>query len=87
MSVLDDDEHNAYSLDVEDRQHGYPRLFHFGVEFVSSGEYRTLAAAIPRDCRTGQVPGRRGGRLERPPPTRSRTRQADATTTRRAQRA
>jgi hypothetical protein len=45
VSVSTDDEHNTYSLDVEDRSHGYPRVFHFGVEFVSSGEYRTLAAA------------------------------------------
>jgi len=45
VSVSRDDEHNTYSLDVEDRSHGYPRVFHFGVEFVSSGEYRTLAAA------------------------------------------
>src|SRR5688572_20613569 len=46
VSVSKDDEHNTYSLDVEDRSHGYPRTFHFGVEFVSSGEYRTLAAAF-----------------------------------------
>ena len=45
VSVSKDEEHNTYSLDVEDRSHGYPRVFHFGVEFVSSGEYRTLAAA------------------------------------------
>jgi DNA gyrase subunit B len=45
VSVSRDDEHNTYSLDVEDRSHGYPRVFHFGVEFVSSGEYRTLTAA------------------------------------------
>jgi DNA gyrase subunit B len=45
VSVSKDDEHNTFSLDVEDRSHGYPRVFHFGIEFVSSGEYRTLAAA------------------------------------------
>jgi DNA gyrase subunit B len=45
VSVTRDDEHNTYSLDVEDRSHGYPRVFHFGVEFVTSGEYRTLVAA------------------------------------------
>jgi len=45
VNVSRDDEHNTYSLDVEDRSHGYPRVFHFGVEFVTSGEYRTLAAA------------------------------------------
>jgi DNA gyrase subunit B len=45
VTVSRDDEHNAYSLDVEDRSHGYPRIFNMGVNFVSSGEYRTLAAA------------------------------------------
>jgi len=45
VTVSRDDEHNTYSLDVEDRSHGYPRVFHFGVEFVASGEYRTLSAA------------------------------------------
>jgi DNA gyrase subunit B len=46
VTVSRDDEHNAYSLDVEDRSHGYPRVFNFGVNFVSSGEYRTLSAAF-----------------------------------------
>ena len=45
VGVSKDEEHNTYSLDVEDRSHGYSRVFHFGIEFVSSGEYRTLAAA------------------------------------------
>jgi DNA gyrase subunit B len=45
VTVTRDNEHNAYSLDVEDRSHGYPRPFSFGVNFVSSSEYRTLAAA------------------------------------------
>jgi hypothetical protein len=46
VSVSRDDEHNTFTLDVEDRSHGYPRPFNFGVDFVSSGEYRTLAAAF-----------------------------------------
>src|SRR6187455_1404330 len=46
VSVSRDDEHNTFTLDVEDRSHGYPRPFSFGVDFVSSGEYRTLAAAF-----------------------------------------
>ncbi len=40
-----DEEHNAFSINIEDRSHGYPRRFDVGVDFVSSGEYRTLAAA------------------------------------------
>ena len=45
VEVTRDTEHNAFALTVEDRSLGYPRHFVFGVEFVSSGEYRTLAAA------------------------------------------
>lgn len=45
VNVGRDDEHNAFFLDVEDRSHGYPRKFVFGVDFVSAGEYRTLLAA------------------------------------------
>jgi len=42
VSVGRDEEHNAFFLDVEDRTHGYPRRFVLGVDFISSGEYRTL---------------------------------------------
>jgi DNA gyrase subunit B len=45
VTVGRDDEHNAFFIDVEDRSHGYPRRFVLGVDFISSGEYRTLAAA------------------------------------------
>ena len=40
-----DDEHNAFALAVEDRTQGYARHYPIGVDFISSGEYRTLAAA------------------------------------------
>jgi DNA gyrase subunit B len=63
VEVSRDTEHNTYRLAVEDRAHGYPRHFEFGIEFVSSGEYRTLAAAyreiqditFPVVVRTSQV--------------------------------
>jgi DNA gyrase subunit B len=45
VSVNRDEEHNAYYLAIEDRSHGYPRHFDMGVNFITSGEYRTLAAA------------------------------------------
>jgi DNA gyrase subunit B len=45
VAVARDDEHNAFYLDVEDRSHGYPRRFVLGVDFIASGEYRTLLAA------------------------------------------
>jgi DNA gyrase subunit B len=40
-----DEEHNAFELVVEDRSQGYPRKFKFGLEFIASGEYRTLHTA------------------------------------------
>jgi DNA gyrase subunit B len=43
--VSRDDEHNTFSLAVEDRALGYPRRYELGVDFITSGEYRTLLAA------------------------------------------
>ena len=46
VTVPRDEEHNAYYLAIEDRSHGYPRHFDIGVNFITSGEYRTLATAF-----------------------------------------
>jgi DNA gyrase subunit B len=45
VSVNRDAEHNVFDLDIEDRSQGYPRRYRIGVDFIASGEYRTLAAA------------------------------------------
>ena len=45
VTVTRDDEHNVFALSVDDRSQGYPRHYELGVDFVTSGEYRTLAAA------------------------------------------
>jgi DNA gyrase subunit B len=45
VSVTRDDEHNVFALEVEDRSQGYPRHYRIGVDFIASGEFRTLAAA------------------------------------------
>jgi DNA gyrase subunit B len=45
VTVARDDEHNVFTLHVEDRSPGYPRRYEIGVDFVTSGEYRLLAAA------------------------------------------
>src|SRR5262249_579500 len=44
VTVARDEEHNRFSLRVEDRSTGYPRQYEFGFEFLSSPEYRTLLA-------------------------------------------
>ena len=46
VSVTRDDEHNVFALKIEDRSQGYPRLHEIGVDFITSGEYRTLASAF-----------------------------------------
>ena len=45
VMVSRDDEHNAFELTIEDRSQGYPRKYQIGVDFIGSGEYRTLHAA------------------------------------------
>ena len=46
VTVNRDDEHNAFFLFVEDRSQGYPRTYSIGLDFITSGEYRTLIAAF-----------------------------------------
>ena len=45
VTVKRDDEHNMFALAIEDRAQGYPRNSEIGIDFITSGEYRTLAAA------------------------------------------
>jgi DNA gyrase subunit B len=45
VTVTRDDEHNVFALQIDDRSLGYPRHYEIGVDFITSGEYRTLAAA------------------------------------------
>ena len=45
VTVARDDAHNVFELAIEDRSLGYPRHYGIGVDFVATGEYRTLAAA------------------------------------------
>ena len=40
-----DEEHNTWNLRIDDRATGYSRLDKIGYEFVTGGEYRTLAAS------------------------------------------
>ena len=45
VTAVHDPEHNAWMLHVDDRTTGYSRFDRLGVEFVASGEYRTLDAS------------------------------------------
>jgi DNA gyrase subunit B len=55
VSVTADEEHNVFSLAVEDRSAGYPRQQDVGVDFVTTSEYRTLLASY-RDVRDVKWP-------------------------------
>ncbi len=55
VTAQDDEEHNAHYLAIEDRSPGYPRHFQIGVDFVNSGEFRTLLAAY-RDIEGLRLP-------------------------------
>jgi DNA gyrase subunit B len=44
--VSRDAEHNVFELEIEDRAQGYPRRYRVGIDFIASGEYRTLTAAF-----------------------------------------
>jgi DNA gyrase subunit B len=46
VEVTRDDAHNVFALTIDDRTQGYPRRYEIGVDFIASGEYRTLAAAF-----------------------------------------
>jgi len=45
LTVQADEEHQAYSLEIEDRAAGYPRRHVVNLDFVQSGEFRTLLAS------------------------------------------
>jgi DNA gyrase subunit B len=67
VTILRDEEHNAWSLKIDDRTTGYSRLDTLGPEFVASGEFRTLAASyveianVLRALRKGPVEARTNG--------------------------
>ena len=46
VTVIPDEEHNLFALDVNDRSHGFLRRHRVDLDFVSTGEYRTLLASF-----------------------------------------
>jgi DNA gyrase subunit B len=45
--VVDDVEHEAFAIEIEDGESGYSRRYRLDVDFATAGEFRTLAAAYP----------------------------------------
>jgi DNA gyrase subunit B len=46
VTVQRDDEHQAFALAIEDRSGGYPRQHRVDQDFVTTGEFRTLATSF-----------------------------------------
>jgi DNA gyrase subunit B len=46
VAVIPDEEHNLFALDVNDRSNGFLRRHRVDLDFVSTGEYRTLLASF-----------------------------------------
>jgi DNA gyrase subunit B len=61
VTVVKDDEHNSWTLRIDDRATGYSRIDTIGPDFLMSGEFRTLTAsyaeisAIIRAMRNGPI--------------------------------
>jgi DNA gyrase subunit B len=45
VTVQPDEEHQAFALVIEDRSGGYPRVHRVDLDFVTTGEFRTLAGS------------------------------------------
>ena len=63
VTVQPDEEHNLFSLAIEDRSNGYHRQDTIGLDVVTGAEYRTLAASYReiRDIRPPMVVATSGG--------------------------
>jgi DNA gyrase subunit B len=46
VTVIPDEEHNLFALNIDDRSNGFPRRHRVDLDFVSTGEYRTLLASF-----------------------------------------
>ena len=57
VTVQTDEEHNIFSLGIEDRSNGYPKHHTIALDFVTAAEYRTLLASYReiRDIRPPMV--------------------------------
>ena len=59
VEVQLDEEHNLYTLEIEDRTAGYARHASIGAEFIASGEYPGAAHRVPGHQGNPRADGRR----------------------------
>ena len=76
VTILADEEHNLFQLQIEDRSTGYPRRHAMTADFLTTGEYRQLLALQRRAGvparpvrRSPRTPARRRAEGEEPPGT------------------
>ena len=64
--VVDDPEHQAFAVSITDRSYGYDRTLRLDLDFVTTGEFRTIAAAYVdvRDLMVGPVVIRTAAKVE-----------------------
>src|SRR5262249_9791729 len=65
-TVVDDSEHQALAVQIEDRSAGYGRRHRLDLDFVTTGEFRTLATAYQdvRELMMGPVTIRTTGAID-----------------------
>jgi len=65
-TVVEDSEHQAFAVELEDKSAGYSRRHRLDLDFATAGEFRTLMAAYQdiRDLLAGPVTIRTAGRTE-----------------------
>jgi DNA gyrase subunit B len=80
-TVVDDSEHQALAVLLEDKSAGYSRKHRLDVDFVTTGEFRTLAAAYQdvRELLSGPVTIRTGAVTEVEPDSSEDTEETEAT--------
>jgi len=65
-TAVEDPEHQAFAVELEDRSAGYARRHRLDLDFATAGEFRTLMAAYQdiRDVLAGSVTIRTAGKAE-----------------------
>jgi DNA gyrase subunit B len=79
-AVVDDPEHLAFAVELEDRTAGYARRHRLDLDFTTTGEFRTLMAAYQdvRELLAGPVTIRTAARAEAEPAEDAEAAEADA---------
>ncbi len=80
-SIAEDSEHQALAVEIEDKTAGYSRKHRLDLDYVTTGEFRTLAAAYQdvRELLSGAVTIRTGAAVEAEPESTEASEETEAT--------